>query len=256
MAGPASYWLLRNGLFPMLPAAAGIQSAMERDYDRTYLLPTHDFSDATWLVARYRPELLTSTLMAMSNAWFTTRYRDFDGELARAGGDLSRATPVEFVPGPRMPRYYFAEALVTIDTPLDFARHLVTRPWPESVAFVRHPAFTPAGGEVLRVHESANSATIDVRASGRAFLVISVTPHKYWQIALDGRAVSPIVTNLGYQGIEMPAGTHRVVMRYRNPLLRIGGVVTAVALLALIAAALIARRGESSDQESSAFRAR
>jgi uncharacterized membrane protein YfhO len=155
-----------------------------------------------------------------------------------------------------MPRYYFAEALVTIDTPLDFARHLVTRPWPESVAFVRHPAFTPAGGEVLRVHESANSATIDVRASGRAFLVISVTPHKYWQIALDGRAVSPIVTNLGYQGIEMPAGTHRVVMRYRNPLLRIGGVVTAVALLALIAAALIARRGESSDQESSAFRAR
>ena len=256
MAGAANYWILRNGLFPMLPASAGIEMAMERDYDRTYLLPTHDFNDATWLVARHRPELLSGTLMAMSNAWFTTRYRDFDRELMRSGGDLTQAIPVDAFAGPRMPRYYFAGALVPIGTPLDFARHLLTRPWPENVAFARHPPFAPARGEVLRVHETDNSATLDVRASGRAFLVMSVTPHKYWKIEANGRRVPPIVTNLGYQGIELPAGTHRVVMRYRNPLLRVGGLITAVSFLALVAVAFIKRRAESSAPESSEFRAR
>jgi uncharacterized membrane protein YfhO len=66
---------------------------------------------------------------------------------------------------------------------------------------------------------------------------MSVTPHKYWRITIDGRRVPPIVTNIAYQGIVVPAGRHRVQMVYINDLVRTGGVISisGAALLALLA---------------------
>ncbi|HEY0370871.1 MAG TPA: hypothetical protein VGD79_02660, partial [Thermoanaerobaculia bacterium] len=74
------------------------------------------------------------------------------------------------------------------------------------------------------------------------FLVISVTPHKYWTIAIDGREASAIVTNVGFQGVVVPAaGNHVVAMRYRNPLIAAGAAISAAALLALAFVAITMR---------------
>ena len=63
---------------------------------------------------------------------------------------------------------------------------------------------------------------------------MSVTPHKYWRIAIDGRAVPAIVTNIGFQGVPVPQGRHTVMMRYRNPLIAVGAAISAATLLGLL----------------------
>ena len=77
---------------------------------------------------------------------------------------------------------------------------------------------------------------------GKNFLVMSVTPHKYWRITIDGKRVEPVVTNIGYQGIIVPAGKHRVEMRYRNDLAAGGAKISIGAAVLLLAGAFLPRR--------------
>ncbi|MGZ8831109.1 MAG: hypothetical protein ACXW2Q_12115, partial [Thermoanaerobaculia bacterium] len=49
----------------------------------------------------------------------------------------------------------------------------------------------------------------------------------------------PIVTNIGYQGVVVPPGRHRIEMRYRNTLVQRGMIVSAVAASVLLALALL-----------------
>ena len=81
--------------------------------------------------------------------------------------------------------------------------------------------------------ETANHARLDVEARGPAFLVMSVTPHKNWRITIDGSDAPAVVANIGYQGVLVPPGRHLVEMRYRDPLVAVGGAVSAAALLLL-----------------------
>jgi hypothetical protein len=62
---------------------------------------------------------------------------------------------------------------------------------------------------------------------------MSVTAHKYCNISIDERRVTPIRTNVAYQGVNVPAGRHRITMRYRNPLVPLCGAISALAIAAL-----------------------
>ena len=44
--GSSVYWVVRNGLFPMTPAGSNVRTVLERDYDKTALLPTIDLIDS------------------------------------------------------------------------------------------------------------------------------------------------------------------------------------------------------------------
>ncbi|HXG59146.1 MAG TPA: hypothetical protein VNL91_08990, partial [Thermoanaerobaculia bacterium] len=170
--GDAVYWIVRNGLFPMTPVASRLRMVLERDYDKTALLPTIDLTDSLWDVKRagrpdwYRP------FMAMSNAWYRAVYRDFEQEKKRVRGNLRNAVPIRFLEGEHHPRYYFADQMITIRDRHDFVRKLTTNTYSSSVAFVTAKGFVPARGVVRGVSESANRATIEVETSGRAFLVM------------------------------------------------------------------------------------
>jgi hypothetical protein len=242
--GAGVYWVVRNGLFPMVPAGAGVQTVLERDYDKTQLLPTIDLTDSVWDVKRNGRSDWYVPFMAMSNAWFRAEYRDFEKERKRINGDFTKSMPVRFTPAPHYPRYYFADQIVTIRARADFVRKLREGSYSERVAFITRPAFVPADGAVLRATESANHATLDVESRGQGFLVMSVTPHKYWHITVDGRPVPAIVTNIGYQGIVVSAGKHRVEMRYDNPLVRTGGATSILTCLLLSLMAAWPRRRE------------
>jgi hypothetical protein len=238
--GRAPYWIARNGLFPMIPASQGIRTVMEQDYDQTMLLPTADFTQSVWEVARSGKRGWSRTFMAMSNAWYRTAYRPFEYENKRTGGNFKIAEPIGFLEGRHHPRYYFADQMVSIRNRRDFVQKLSSQPYRDRVAFTFAPAFEPAHGVVHGFRETANSATVDIEAFGRAFLVMSVTPHKYWRVTLDGQPVQPVVTNVGYQGIGVTAGRHRVEMRYRNPVVITGGVISALAALVVGALATVA----------------
>jgi hypothetical protein len=237
--GSSVYWIVRNGIFPMTPVAHDLSMVIERDYDKTALLPTLDFIDCVWDMKRSRRAEWWAPMMAMSNAWYRGVYKPFDAERKRVGGHMDKADPIQFIEGDHQPRYYFADQVLTYKDRKDFVRQLSTGSFTNNVAFVQAPAFVPARGVVHSWNETANTATLDVESiGGKGFLVMSVTPHKYWQITIDGQTVDAVHTNVGYQGIAIPAGRHRVFMRYRNPLAANGAKVSIVAAILLLGAAL------------------
>jgi hypothetical protein len=233
------YWASRNALAPMMPAEWGIHTVLERDYDRTQLLPTADFTDAAWDLASRRPSDWGDVIASMSNVWYVGIHRSPEEAVRLSHGDPKEIQPVRFVARSRSPRYYFAERMVKIGGSADFVRALEEIHGSEAVACVFGPAFAPAPGTVRTVSETASSVRMDVEAQGRAFLIMSVTPHKYWTITVDGQETPSVVTNIGYQGIEVPAGRHAVAMQYRNPLIAAGAAVSAATILSLV---LIGRR--------------
>jgi len=97
----------------------------------------------------------------------------------------------------------------------------IARAVPE-IAYVKEEAL-PAGARI--------SATL---AGAPATLTILVTRHKYWRVTVDGTdaAVSP--ANVAFQAVSVPAGRHRIEMRYRNPFVARGTVISGLTLLALI----------------------
>ncbi|MGZ7042796.1 MAG: hypothetical protein ACXVH7_13475, partial [Thermoanaerobaculia bacterium] len=243
--GDAVYWVVRNGLFPMTPGGSGLRMVIERDYDKTALLPTIDLTDSVWDLKRSGRTDWWVPFMAMSNAWYRGVYRDFNVEKKRNHGDFKRSLPIAFIEGPHYPRYYFADQMVSIRNREEFVAKLAEGKTSNMAAFVMQPVFAPARGIVQGVRETANTAVIDVESFGQGFLVMSVTPHKYWSITVDGRAVAAIVTNIGYQGIIVTPGKHRVAMVYSNELVKIGGAISAITfVLLLIMSAIPLRRRE------------
>jgi len=236
--GDGVYWVLRNGLFPMTPAGSGLRTVMELDYDQMLLLPTIDLLDSVADVKSCGYDEWYEPFLAFSNVWYRGVYRPFEAEKARIRGNFKESLPVAFLEGLHYPRYYFADQIVTIRDREDFAEKLCGESFSPAAAFVARPAFAPARGVVRQVAETANHATLDVESFGQGLLVMSVTPHKYWRVTIDGARVDPIVTNLAYQSILVPKGRHRVEMRYRNELVIVGLWISAVTtglLLGLVA---------------------
>lgn len=230
----AVYWVVRNGMFPMTPTASRVRTVLERDYDKTALIPTIDLTDSVWDVKRSGRGDWSVPFMAMSNAWYRAEYRPFAKEKARNKGNFKESLPMQFIAAEHAPRYYFADQLVTIRNRGDFVKKLSTEKFSSKVAFVERRGFVPAAGVVHGIAETANRATIDVESRGQGFLVMSVTPHKYWKIFVDGVPTPVIVTNIGYQGIVVPYGRHRVVMQYRNELVLIGLLVSTITAMSML----------------------
>ncbi|HEX8616878.1 MAG TPA: hypothetical protein VF911_04745, partial [Thermoanaerobaculia bacterium] len=240
---PHLFLLLRNALSGLAPATYGFRGAMEVDYDLTSLAVTDDFVRAAWEL-RDRSNDWLNYVAAMSNIRYIGLFRPLEPELARAGGDVRLIRPTRFVGGLQSPRYYFAPEVVTARTRKDFVDALASGRHSKQAAFVDGSPFTPAPARVLRWSETANSARIDVASSGDAFLVMSVTAHKYWTVTIDGVEVPSIVTNRTYQGVVVPRGSHVVRMRYANPLIPAGGAISLATLIALLFAGR--RRGAAS----------
>lgn len=225
---------VRNAMLPPIPSEFGLQTAMESDFDFTSLNTTDDFIAAMTKIGYRSASGWPQPMAAMSNAWFRTEYRPLADARARAGGDVRKLQPVAYLPLQPHPRYYFASSIVPIRNRDDFVRMLTTQRFDNDVAFASIAPFTPARGVVRRVDETSNRIRIEADSEGRAFLVISVTPHKYWHVQVDHRDAQPIITNLGYQGLELPRGQHVIEMQYRNPLIAIGVAISLVTILVLL----------------------
>jgi hypothetical protein len=231
-------WAARNDLMVQMPGSYGLRTVIDGDIDISDLRAERDFVAAVLELTKKdgRPADWMDIVAAMSNAWFVSVYRK-PHEIAAMGRGIEQEA-VRLLEGPHYPRYYFASEMVTVRDRHEFVRALRSRRFSRQVAFVQQPPFAPlfvpASGTVLAQRESANSARIMVEANGRAFLVMSVTPHKYWRVTIDGNEVPAIVTNIGYQGVVVPPGRHVVEMRYRNPLVPAGAAISGIALLALL----------------------
>ncbi|HLL72111.1 MAG TPA: YfhO family protein, partial [Pyrinomonadaceae bacterium] len=99
------------------------------------------------------------------------------------------------------------------------------------------PALT--GGELsaesrARVVEyQANRLVIETSAPTASVLVVSEMIYPGWEATLDGEWARIHATNYLLRGVVVPAGAHRIEMRYRAPAARAGAVISACALLLL-----------------------
>ena len=230
------FWSYRNGEFPRQPWAWGHFVALQQDIDGTALIPSADLLRSMFAVRDRGRGDWAEVFMAMSNAGYRAVLRPFIDESARVNGDLRKASPVDFVPTARYPRYYFADQIVSIANRDEFVSKLTSAEWSRSVAFVSIPAFRPFPGRVVSASGTDSSALLNVTCQGHCYLVISITPHKYWKARVDGQEVPLHVTNVGYQGLELSSGNHRLELQYRNPLIAVGGIVSLLALAAVFLA--------------------
>ncbi len=97
----------------------------------------------------------------------------------------------------------------------------------------------PGSVEVISYHPQ--SMTLEVEAERDAIVGTSVTAWSGWKARLDGLAAEPLSYNHAFLAFRVPAGRHRLELRYRPD----GFVAGAVVSLATLAALLLAsfRRG-------------
>ena len=116
---------------------------------------------------------------------------------------------------------------------------------PTAVALVEGPApaglaAAPAAGSPPpgRAQVSADHGEqldVDVDAARPALLVVTDAWHPGWSATVDGRPAELRRVDGTFRGVAVPAGRHRVVMRFRPP-----GMTTAVPLAGLGGAGLLA----------------
>lgn len=96
------------------------------------------------------------------------------------------------------------------------------------------------------VSRRTNALDVEVEMSHPGWLVVVEGYEPGWTARADGEPVPLLRANALFRAVPVPAGTHRVEMRYRPPGLRAGILLTAAAVVASLAAvAARARAGRS-----------
>lgn len=113
------------------------------------------------------------------------------------------------------------------------------------------PAEMPAlaGGELSPESAAArvalyepNRIVIETNATAATVLVVSEIIYPGWEATIDGVAAQIHPTNYLLRGVFVPAGGHRVEMRYRAPAARLGALISIFSLLILGGLLIHARR--------------
>jgi uncharacterized membrane protein YfhO len=73
----------------------------------------------------------------------------------------------------------------------------------------------------------------DVRLEQDGILVLQTPFNSGWRAFQDGRPISVVRADVGLLALPVKAGEHRVELRYRNPWLITGGVISGIAVLLL-----------------------
>ena len=73
-------------------------------------------------------------------------------------------------------------------------------------------------------------------------LVIAAANYPGWTARLDGRPVPIYKTNVALQGVQVPAGTHTLELRFTPKIFYVGAAFSALTLLLLLGWAVGLRR--------------
>jgi hypothetical protein len=122
---------------------------------------------------------------------------------------------------------------------------------PRALLLLEEP---PADGFLGADTGTSDPATVDftadepehvvlrVRAPARGFVHLADQYFPGWEVTVNGAPAPILRANYLFRAVEVPAGESVVEFRYRPASLRIGGAISTLTVLALIAAALWSRR--------------
>ena len=90
--------------------------------------------------------------------------------------------------------------------------------------------------QTLGLVDEGGRIRIDYQAEDGAFLVAAMTFDEGWRARLDGGALLPVHPTAACQlGVALPAGRHRLLLEYREPLVSVGAAITLVTLAGAVA---------------------
>lgn len=92
------------------------------------------------------------------------------------------------------------------------------------------------------VEYEANRLVIETTAETPAVLVVSEMNYPGWMASVDGKTTPIHGTNFVLRGVAVPAGRHRVEMRYTAPAARNGALISVFTLFVTGGVAIYARR--------------
>ncbi len=90
-----------------------------------------------------------------------------------------------------------------------------------------------------------NRMELQARAAGRGLVVLSEMFYPGWRAEVDGRAAPIHKVDGALRGIEVPAGTHRITLRYAPVSVYAGAAMTLLAFLGVSLSAVFVRRTAS-----------
>ncbi|MFN2597941.1 MAG: YfhO family protein [Pyrinomonadaceae bacterium] len=129
--------------------------------------------------------------------------------------------------------------------PFDPARTaVVEEPSPlAGAALAREEAATASNGEAAITGADDTALNLRVRTPRDALLVTSDVYYPGWRARVDGREAHVYRTDYALRGVLVPAGEHAVEFSYEPRSLRVGALVSALALVAIVLVSLwLARR--------------
>ncbi|MDP9366179.1 MAG: YfhO family protein [Chloroflexota bacterium] len=113
---------------------------------------------------------------------------------------------------------------------------------PRRVAFVEgslpvtSPPPGPAAESARLTRYEPDALTIDTEAAAPGLLVVSEAYSDGWRAFVDGESAPVLPTNHALRGVPIPAGEHRVELRYEPRSLQLGLWISAVASAAMLVA--------------------
>lgn len=163
--------------------------------------------------------------------------------------DLPRATLLETIEGQRvyedpsaLPFFWFPSALQPVDDGAAGLRALAAPGFRlGSTAVVPSPAppLDPVaqGGALVSV-DRYEPGSISLRVSCQAQCVLATSEAFYpgWTATANGRPIQQINVNYAFRGLVIPAGVSVVNLTYEPASVKVGAVVSALAMLALLVA--------------------
>lgn len=106
-----------------------------------------------------------------------------------------------------------------------------------AVVLEQQPSFASsstsgAPGQVTLARFSLNEVDLVADAPAASILVCSESNMRGWTATVDGHPVQILAANYAFRGVEVPAGSHTVQLRYRPPGLYLGVMTTVMGLMA------------------------
>jgi len=161
--------------------------------------------------------LILENRRALPRAWLVTAAEAVDGEeaLRRIRGESAH--------------------------PFDPRRTALLEVAPAELPALKGGELGEGGGARVTTYE-ANRIVLETQATEPTVLVLSENTYPGWEATVDGRAARIETANYLLRAVALPAGAHRVEMRYTAPAARNGAIISILTLLGLCALTIYDRR--------------
>ena len=136
-----------------------------------------------------------------------------------------------------MPRFFFAGRLQAAADLADAARALHAADFDPAQTVIVEGGPTsgsPAAGDVQVVSYTPNEIRLQTHSAGDGFLVAGDSWYPGWEAAIDGQPARLYIADVAFRGLPVPAGDHRIEMRFVPRILYRSAAVSCLALLAVL----------------------